>query len=176
MTTFKQDLNLPSHGKRSKEDNAGTIRIRISHKSYYYAVTLEPDGFDMYLNINLNANAYNATVEADYGLLPDKHIFPVEIANSLIMELVDFVQSDVFKKLNVREIPIPPGMVMDGYDEYVTIRTDSKSIKLDTRQCGSLLYDGTVMMYGGEINTPIHKLAALAYDVLGIKPDDEEIE
>ena len=128
----------------------------------------------MYLNINLDAKTYNATVEADYGLLPDKHIFQVEIPNSLVVDLVDFVQSDVFKKLNVRYIPFPPGLEMDGYDEYVTIRTDSKNIKLDTRQCDTLLYDGTIMMIGGEINTPIHKLAAIAFETLGLKPFEED--
>ena len=77
MATYKQDLNLPSHGRRAKADNAGTIRVHIT-RGEGLMLYMDPQAFDYYLNIDTQNGTYHATIEVEKGLPPKKEVTSIE--------------------------------------------------------------------------------------------------
>ena len=172
MTTFIQDINLPSHGKRAKADNAGTIRINIS-RADGFIVLMDPESFDLYLNIDTQHHTYHATVEAERGIPPKKRVTSVEVPADVLEELVQMSQNKDFLALN-NDVIFPDMIMLDGNDVRITVRTDAGNVSLDSNMLEDTLWNGFIPVGDFGIQTPIDKLAAIAFHLLGIKPEEEE--
>lgn len=99
MATYKQDLNLPSHGRRAKADNAGTIRVHITREEGI-PVLLDSQAFDYYLNIDTQNGTYHATIEVEKGYPPKKDVTSIEVAKEVLEEVVSLAQNKNFLALN----------------------------------------------------------------------------
>lgn len=174
---FKQDISLSSHGKRAKVDNLGTIRVHI-HRSPVLFLGMTPDSFDLYLNINAGKKSYNATVESGQFDPKRKNVTIVGVPSSLISELIELVNDKKFMALN-NEIIFPDVAMLDGYDVTISVKTETGNVSLDSNMLDNTLWDGIIAIEGGEIQTPFNKLATIAFNLLGIGPEeygDEEEE
>lgn len=176
--TFIQDINLPSHGRKTKAKNAGTIRVHIL-RGPGTCMLMEPDVFDLYLNINVAAKAYHATVEAEYLTGPwkewKKHVIDVEIPSDILDEVVQMAQDKEFMDLKDKDI-FPGVLMLDGRFIEISVQSDAGKCSL----CGNALEDtllsGIIPTKDKDFQTPFDRLAAIGFKTLGIKPEVEENE
>ena len=167
MTTYKQDLNLPSHGKRAKAENAGTIRVKISRSTGQF-LTADPEGFEFYLNICPGQKMYNATVENEDGIPPKKQVTPVEVPNEVLEEVVKLASDKTFMSIKNDDI-IPDMMMMDTDEVQIKVKSDIGSVSLDSNMLDDTLLNGFLPTSKGDFDTPIHELASIACEKLGIE-------
>ena len=174
MTTYKQDLNLPSHGKRAKADNAGTVRVKITRRCGSF-ITIGPDGFDLFLNIDLATKTFHASVEVDAEKLPKRKTIDIEIPTGVIEQIVELSQNKEFMSLKNDDI-FPDMMMMDGNEVQIKIKSDIGSVSLDSNMLDDTLLNGFIPTSKGDFDTPIHELAAIARDKLSINLEEGEGE
>ena len=174
MATYIQDTNIPSHGKRSKADNAGTVRIKISRHEGCF-ITMEPTDFDFYLNINLADKKYHATVETEAGFPPKKQVISVEVPSETLDIMAAIAQDKEFMSIKNDDI-FPDMMMLDGYDVKISIKSDVGSLSLDSNMLDDTLRDGILPTVGMTYHTRIHELAAVACESLGIDLNEGEEE
>lgn len=174
MTTYKQDLNLPSHGKRAKAENAGTIRVKITRSTGLF-YTADPEGFEFYLNICPGQKVYNATVENEDGIPPKKQVVPVEVSNEVLDAVVKLANDKAFMSIKNDDI-FPDMMMMDGNEVQIKIKSDGGSVSLDSNMLDDTLLNGFIPTSKGDFDTPIHELAAIACEKLGINLEEGEEE
>ena len=169
MATFIQDLNLPSHGKRAKVDNAGTIRVKITRSSGLI-YTMGPDGFELYLNIKPAEGIYHATLESEGESHNKPNIQDIEVPSEVLEETVALSQNKAFMSLKNDDI-FPDMMMLDGNEVSITVKTDASNVSLDSNMLEDTLWDGVIPVADDAFQTPFHKLAAIAFEILGIEPD-----
>jgi len=174
MTTYKQDLNLPSHGKRAKAENAGTIRVKITRSTGLF-YTGDPEGLEFYLNICPEQKVYNATVENEDGIPPKKQVTPVEVPNEVLDGVVKLANDKAFMSIKNDDI-FPDMMMMDGNDIKISIKSDIGSLSLDSNMLEDTLMDGIIPTAEMDYHTHLHELAAVAFETLGIDPHADEID
>ena len=177
MNTYKQDPDLPSRGKRNKADNVGTIRVRITRETGYI-ITMEPEAFDLYLNINPVAKTYNATVEYEVNFGGKKNIVPVVVPDDVIEDVIKLTGNKTFMSLNSGKI-FPELMVLDGNEVRISVKTDAGNVTLDGGLLEDTLWNGEIAIKDNIIQTPFDRLAAIAFNFLGIEPEpeiDEDVE
>ena len=172
MNSYIQDLNLPSHGKRAKVDNQGTVRIHISRDDGYI-VLMDPKAFDLYLNVNTNNNTYHATVETERGCPPKKNVTSVEVPSEVLDELIEMARSKEFLALN-NDVIFPDMLMMDGNHVSISVRSDAGNVSLDSNMLEDTLWNGFIFVGDNGIQTPIDKLAAIAFNLLGIELEEDE--
>ena len=176
--TFIQDINLPSHGRKTKAQNAGTVRVHIHHGSGMCLLTA-PDVFDLYLNINVAANTYHATVEAEYLTGPwkewKKHIIDVEVPTNILAEVIQMAQDKEFMALKDKDI-FPGVMMLDGRHVEISVLGDIGKCSLMGNVLEDTLYSGIIPTKDKDFQTPFDRLAAIGFKTLGIKPEVEENE
>ena len=171
MTTYKQDPTLPSHGRRAKADNAGTIRVRIKRETCLILYPT-PEAFDFYLNICLAANTYNATVEyaEEYG--SKKKIVPIEVPSKVIDDVIALSGNKTFMSLT-SDVIFPDIVMMDGNYVRISVKTATGNLTLDGNILEDTLMHGSILLRESVIQTPFDSLAAIAFEVLGIDPYEE---
>ena len=171
MAKYTQDPTLPSHGKRAKADNAGTIRVRITRDAGLI-ITMEPEAFDLYLNINPTANIYNATVEYEANFGEKKNVVPVVVPADVIEDVIKLTGNKTF--MSLKNIGIFPDMVMlDGNDVKISVKSDAGNVTLDSNMLEDTLWNGKIAIKDNIIQTPFDRLAAIAFNLLGIEPEPE---
>ena len=174
MINFIQDNNLPSHGKRAKIDNAGTIRVRIGRGTGSY-LGPESVAFDFYLNIDTKHKTYNATLEAEHVFPPQKEVTTVTVTSEVLNKLVGLARNKAF--MSVKDKDTFHGIdMLDGYDVRISFRTDNGNVYLHSNLLEDTLWDGFIPVGETGIQTPFNELAAIAFDLLGIEPDTVEDE
>ena len=170
MATYKQDLNLPSHGRRAKADNAGTIRVHITRREGLI-IYMAPQAFDFYLNIDTQNGTYHATIEVDQSFPPKKEVTSIEVPQEVLTEVVKLAQNKDFLALNNDNIF--PNMVMaDGNDVSISVKTDDGNVSLDSNMLEDTLWNGFIPVGEYGIETPFDKLVAPAFEMLGIETDE----
>ena len=174
MAAYIQDPNLPSHGKRAKVDNAGTIRIHISRADGCIFLE-EPESFELYLNIDTKQNTYHATVEAERGLSRKKQVTSVEVTTDVLEELVLMAQNKDFMALN-NDVIFPNMAMLDGNVVSITVKTDVGNVSLDSNMLEDTLWNGFIPVGDFGIQTPLDKLAAIAFNLLGIELEEDSDE
>lgn len=174
MTTYKQDPNLPSHGKRAKAENAGTIRVKITRSTGLF-YTGDPEGFEFFLNIFPEQKVYNATVENEDGIPPKKQVVPVEVSNEVLDAVVKLANDKAFMSIKNDDI-FPDLMMMDGNEVQIRIKSDVGSVSLDSNMLDDTLINGFIPTSKGDFDTPIHELAAIACETLGIELEEGDFE
>ena len=70
----------------------------------------------------------------------------------------------------------PDIMMLDGNDVIISVKTDECNLVLNSNMLDDTLSNGIIRVEGGEIQTPFHQLADIAFEKLGIEPDDFEEE
>lgn len=173
MQNYKQDINLPSHGRRAKADNAGTIRVKIVRQEGFVYM-MGPNGFELFINIKPENKTYHATLETEieYG---KKQLLDIEIPNQAIVDLVDLTKDKKFMSLKEEEI-FPDLMILDGMDVTISVKTDDGNLNLNSNMLEDTLWNGVIPIEGGEILTPFHLISAIAFEKLGIEPEEYEDE
>ena len=169
MATFIQDLNLPSHGKRAKADNIGTIRVKIA-RSEGLIYFMGPEDFELYLNVKPAEGIYHATLESEGESHNKPNIQDIMIPSEVLEEIVALSQNKAFMSLKNDDI-FPDMVMLDGNDVTISVKTDAGNVSLDSNMLEDTLWDGVIPVAGDAIQTPFHKLAAIAFDILGIEPD-----
>ena len=172
MINYIQDSHLPSHGKRAKIDNAGTIRVRISRGTGSY---LGPGSvvFDLYLNIDTKHKTYNATLEAEHVFPPQKEVTTVSVPSEVLNKVVGLARNKAFMSLKNKDA-FQGIYMLDGYDVRISFRTDKGNVSLDNPMLEDTLWDGFIPVGEKGIQTPFNELAAIAFDLLGIEPEQLE--
>ena len=174
MATFTLDTNLPSHGKRAKVDNVGTIRVKIT-RSEGLIYTMGPGGFELYLNIQPAEGIYHVTLESEGEDFRKPNVQDIEVPAEVLEEIVALSQNKNFMSLKNDDI-FPDMMMLDGNDVTISVKTDAGNVSLDSNMLEDTLWDGIIPVADGEIQTPFSKLAAIAFNLLGIEPDEYEEE
>ena len=175
LRPYAQDMNLPSHGRRAKVDNMGTIRVKISRRSGVISL-MGPDGFDLYLNIKLANKTYHATLECD-GELGKRSLFEISVPTRVIEDIVELSQNEQFMALKDDDIfPNANAMMLDGNDVTLSVKTETGNLTLENNLLDETLSNGIIEIEDGEIQTPFHQLAEIAFDKLGIRHDEFEEE
>ena len=174
MAKYTQDTNIPSHGRRAKADNAGTIRIHISRREGMIYMMGEND-FDLYLNIIQAEKKYHATVETESGYPPKKQAISVEVPSEVLDVMVAISQDKEFMSIKNDDI-FPDMMMMDGNDIKISIKSDIGSLSLDSNMLEDTLMDGIIPTAEMDYHTHLHELAAVAFETLGIDPHADEID
>ena len=175
---FTQDLNLPSHGRRTKAQNTGTIRVHI-HRGSTMFLTMNPDAFDIYLNIDLSAQTYHATVEAEYctgqSLEFERHVFDVEVSSDILAEVIELAHDEEFMALKIDDI-FPGISMLDGRDIEISIQGDNGKLSLSENTLEDTLANGLLPTTNKVFETPFDRLADIGFKTLGIEPErsDEE--
>ena len=134
---------------------------------------MNPQGFDFYLNIDTNRNTYHATIE--HGFPPNKEITSIEIPSDVLDEVVALAHNKKFMSLKNKDI-FSDLIMMDGYDVRISVKSDAGSVSLDSNMLDDTLWDGVIILADGGIKTPFDKLAAFAFELLGIERDVYEDE
>lgn len=173
LRPYAQDINLPSHGRRAKVDNMGTIRVKISRRSGLIC-PMGPDSFDLYLIIKLASKTYHATLESE-GESGNKRVIDIIIPTNVIEGIVELSRDQFFMSLKDEDI-FPDIMMLDGNDVTISVKTDECNLVLNSNMLDDTLSNGIISVEGGEIQTPFHHLAEIAFEKLGIEPDDFEEE
>ena len=171
MRPYKQDINLPSHARSNKVDNVGTIRVKITRQEGL-VYTMGPNGFELYLNIKPENKTYHATLETD-AVLDEKHVEDIEIPNEAIVDLVDLTKDPRFMSLTNEDI-FPDMMMSDGNNVTISVTTDDENLDLDSNMLEDTLWNGVIPIEGEEIETPFHLISAIAFEKLGIEPEEYE--
>ena len=176
--TFIQDTKLPAHGRRTKAQNAGTVRVHV-HRGGALYIPMNPDAFDIFLNVNLNAKVYHATVEAEYQTGPwheiKKHVFDVEVPSDILEELIRLAQDKDFISLKNNDI-FPGILALDGRDVEISVQTDSSRCSLRSNMLEDTIDSGVLPTTNGFFQTPFDRLATIGFKTLGIKHEVEENE
>ncbi len=176
--TFTQDLNLPSRGRRTKAQNTGTIRVHI-HRGGAILFTMDPDAFDIYLNMDLATQTYHATVEAEYCIGPcrefKQHVFDVEVSSDILAAVIELTHDEEFMALKVDDI-FPGISMLDGRDIEISIQGDNGKLSLSENTLEDTLANGLLPTTNKVFKTPFDRLAAIGFKTLGIEPEcsDEE--
>jgi hypothetical protein len=170
---YNQDLNLPSHGRRAKADNEGTIRVRII-RGAGLIFTDKPEAFELYLNIKPENKTYHATLESEVHF-EKKQVLDIEIPTEAIEEMVELAHDPSFLSLKNEDI-FPNMVMMDGNDVTISVKTDVGNLTLESNLLDSTLWNGAILVDGDVIQTPFHLICAVAFEQLGIELDDEEEE
>ena len=170
---YTKDASLPSHGRRRRADNKGTVRVRISRRSgIFYSVG--PNGFDLYLNIRLANKTYYATLESE-DELGKKTVMEISVPTKVIEDIVVLSNNTSFLSLKDEEI-FPDIAMLDGYDVLISVKTDSGDLTLESNMLDETLSNGIIEFKGEDILTPFHQLAQIAFDKLGIRHEEFEEE
>ena len=171
MAKYTQDPALPSHGKRANADNAGTIRVRITRDASFI-ITMEPEAFDLYLNINPTAKTYNATVEYEANFGEKKNVVPVVVPDDVIEDVIKLSGDKTFMALKNNGI-FPDMVMLDGNDVKISVKADTGNVVLDSNMLEDTLWNGEIVIKDAIIQTPFDRLAAIAFKLLGIEPEPE---
>lgn len=173
MAKYNQDNSLPSHGRRAKAENVGTVRVRIFN---YPGFTLihSDDSWEMYLNVNLEAKTYHATVEV-LAVTPSRRRYvSVTVPSVVIDAVVKLAQDKDFMTLKNGEI-FPDLACLDGRMIQIKVASDAGSVNLDNPLLEDTLLDGKIPSDKKLFRTPFHRLAATAYETLGIDPRADDV-
>ena len=171
---YKQDLGLPSHGRHAKADNEGTVRVRITRRSGFVSL-VESNGFELFLNVRPSDRTYHATLETEEDLMGKKQVLDIEVPSKVVEEIVDISFNKAFMSLKDDDI-FNGVMIQDGYDVTLSVRTDAGSLTLNNGLLDDTLRTGLIDVKDGTIQTPFHRLAAIAFETLGIEPEKYEEE
>lgn len=174
MAKYNQDNSLPSHGRRAKAENVGTVRVRIFNYPGFRLVTPYDDSWEMYLNVNLEAKMYHATVEVVTVAPSRRRYVSVTVPSAVIDAVVKLAQDKDFMTLKNGEI-FPELAYLDGRMIQIKVASDAGSVNLDNSCLEDTLLDGKLASTKKVFNTPFHRLAAIAYETLGIDPRADDV-
>ena len=164
---YNKDTRIPSHGRRAKADNAGTVRVKISRwPGNFYNVS---NGFDFYLNIIPASKTYNATVERDESLNGRRLVTSVDIPSEALERMVRLAQDKDFMSIKNADI-FPDKAMLDGNDVRITVRSDIGTLSLDSNMLDDTLLDGWLPTTKMNFHTPFAQLAQTAFKAFGIDP------
>lgn len=171
-TKFIQDTSLPSHGRRAKADNTGTIRVKVS---YWPRIILPVEGvacgFDLHLNIDPASNTYHAMAETYDG--PSLHILSksVEVPPDILDGIVRLARRKEF--MSLKDSDIFPGQIMlDGYYVSISVKSDKGDLSLCKSILEYTLMDGVIPTSIGCFHTPFHRLAAIGFKAFDMDSHD----
>lgn len=171
MTMYRKDTTIPSHGRRAKADNAGTVRVKISKRPGTLTF-FGKDDFDLFLNINPAAMTYNATAEKEQGLTGKRLSVSVDVPSELLERIVRLAQNRDFMSIKNEDI-FPDMAMLDGNHVEIKVKTDTCGIALDSNMLEDTLHDGCIHTSRMNFVTPFNLLADLAYKALGINPFED---
>ncbi len=91
----------------------------------------------------------------------------------VIEEIIELSLDEHFMALNNYDI-FPNAMMLDGNDVIISVKTDSGNLTLESNMLDESLSNGIIEMGGGEIPTPFHQLAEIAFGKLGTRDEGFE--
>ena len=136
---YRKDTTIPSHGRRAKADNAGTVRVKISRWPGY--IYTGGSGFDFYLNIIPASMVYNATAESVESFNGRRLVTSVDIPSEALERMVRLAQDKDFMSIKNADI-FPDKAMLDGNDVRITVRSDIGPLSLDSNMLDDTLLDG----------------------------------
>ena len=167
---YRKDTTIPSHGRRAKADNAGTVRVKISRwPGYIYTGGC---GFDFYLNIIPASMAYNATAESVESFNGRRLVTSVDIPSEALERMVRLAHDKDFMSIKNADI-FPDKAMLDGNDVRITVRSDIGTLSLDSNILDDTLLDGWLPTTKMNFHTPFSQFAAPAFKAFGIDPYEE---
>ena len=167
---YTKDTTIPSHGRRSKADNAGFIRIKISR--WPYTILTRCDGFDFYLNIHPSTKTYNATIESTESSTSNRLSLSPDIPSDVLEQMVRLAINDDFISIKNADI-FPDKSMLDGNDVRITVRSDIGNLSLSSNLLDDTLLNGWLPTTKMNFHTPFATLAALAFQAFGIDPYED---
>ena len=170
---YRKDTTIPSHGRRAKAENAGTVRVKISRWPGY--IYTGGGGFDFYLNIIPASMSYNATAESVESFNGRRLVTSVDIPSEALERMVRLAQDKDFMSIKNADI-FPDKAMLDGNDVRITVRSDIGTLSLDSNMLDDTLLDGWLPTTKMNFHTPFSQFAAPAFKAFGIDPyEDTEI-
>lgn len=170
---YRKDTTIPSHGRRAKVDNAGTVRVKISRWPGY--IYTGGSGFDFYLNIIPATMTYNATAESIVSFSGRRLVTSVDIPSEALERMVRLAQNKDFMSIKNADI-FPDKAMLDGNDVRITVRSDIGALSLASNMLDDTLLDGWLPTAKMNFHTPFSQFAAPAFKAFGIDPyEDTEI-
>lgn len=167
---YRKDTTIPSHGRRAKADNAGTVRVKISRWPGY--IYTGGGGFDFYLNIIPASMAYNATAESVESFNGRRLVTSVDIPSEALERMVRLAHDKDFMSIKNADI-FPDKAMLDGNDVRITVRSDIGTLSLDSNMLDDTLLDGWLPTTKMNFHTPLSQFAAPAFKAFGIDPYEE---
>ena len=167
MTMYKKDTTLPSHGRRAKADNAGTVRVKISR--WPGIIVTGGEGFDLYLNINPSSMTYNATAESVESCFGMRLLTSVDVPSEAIEQMVRLAHNKDFMSVKNADI-FPDKAMLDGNDVRITVKSDIGHLSLDSNMLDDTLLDGWLPTTRMNFHTPFAQFAALGFKAFDIDP------
>ena len=167
---YRKDTTIPSHGRRAKAENAGTVRIKISRWPGY--IYTGGSGFDFYLNIIPDSMAYNATAESVESFNGRRLVTSVEIPTEALERMVRLAQDKDFMSIRNADI-FPDKAMLDGNDVRITVWSDIGTLSLDSNMLDDTLMDGWLPTMKMNYHTPFSQFAAPAFKAFGIDPYED---
>ena len=99
---YRKDTAIPSHGRRTKEENTGTVLVKISR----WPDNNNPgsNGFDFYLNIIPATMTYNAAAESVESSSERRLVTSVDIPSEALERMVRLAQNNDFMSIKNADI------------------------------------------------------------------------
>ena len=167
---YRKDTTIPSHGRRAKAENAGTVRVKFSWWPGY--IHTGGSGFDFYLNIIPATMTYNATAESVESFNGRRLVTSVEIPTEALERMVRLAQDKDFMSIKNADI-FPDKAMLDGNDVRITVRSDIGTLSLDSNMLDDTLLDGWLPTTKMNFHTPFSQFAAPAFKAFGIDPYED---
>ena len=166
---YKQDVNLCTHEEEETSSNTNNIYVIVTRRTEVGSL-IGTGGFDVNLCINPSEKTYHATLERE-DEAGEKLVQEIKLPTEAIQEFVNLTYDKKFMSLESTDI-FPDAFMMDGNEVTFTVRTASDRVTLESNLLDETLSTGIISTRDEEVHTPFHYLGSIAFETLGIEPED----
>ena len=170
MTKYRLDTTLPSHGRKTKADNAGNVSVSIFLRPNFICTG------GIVLNINLNINpaamTYNATLENLDNGTGEFLVTPLEIPSDVLERMVRLAHNKDFMSVKNSEI-LPDKVMLDGNLVTISVKSDIGNLSLESNLLEETLLKGYIPTTKMTFHTPFALIASVAFKACGIDPYED---
>lgn len=169
---YSKDTAIPSHDRRTKEENAGTVLVKISR----WPDNTNPggNGFDFYLNIIPATMTYNAAAESVESSSGRRLVTFVDIPSEALERMVRLAQNNDFMSIKNADI-FPDKTRLGGNEVRITVRSDIGTLSLNSILLDDTLLKGWLPTTKMNFHTPFSQFADTAFNAFGIDPYEHTV-
>lgn len=169
---YRKDTAIPSHGRRTKEENTGNVLVKISR----WTDNNNPggNGFVFYLNIIPATMTYNAAAESVESSSGRRLVTSVDIPSEALERMVRLAQNNDF--MSIKNADIFPDMTrLSGNEVRITVRSDIGTLSLDSNLLDDTLLKGWLPTSKMNFHTPFSQFTDAAFKAFGIDPYEHTV-
>ncbi len=164
---YRKDTAIPSHGRSAKEENTGTVLVKISR----WPDNNNPggNGFDFYLNIIPATMTYNAAAESVESSGGRRLVTSVDIPSEALERMVRLAQNNDFMSIKNADI-FPDKDRRGGNEVKISVQSDIGTLSLNSNLLDDTLLKGWLPTTNMNFHTPFSQFADTAFKAFGINP------